>query len=208
MLKAEESFHKLTLDEKSSYLCTFITPFRRFRFKKVPYGILTATDEFQRVMDDIFGDLEGVFPYVDDIVVWASTAEEHKKRVEKVLSRCLNYAKCQFEKSSVKYLGHIVSREGLRIDPDRVKDIEAVQTPSDKKGLQIFLCMVNFVGPFIENLSGNTKALRDIVKAENAFVWTEAQDKEFHHLTTTKTSADHCTCATFFRSFTASRAIG
>ena len=87
-LDADEGFWQLRLDKKSSDLCTFITPYGRFRFKKMPYGIVTASDEFQRVTDEIFGGVDGCEVVVDDILVWGRTKEEHDRRVKKVLQRC------------------------------------------------------------------------------------------------------------------------
>ncbi|XP_018494580.1 uncharacterized protein K02A2.6-like, partial [Galendromus occidentalis] len=194
-LDADESFWQLKLETASSYLCTFITPFGRYRFLKVPYGITTASDEFQRVTDEIFGDMDGVIPYIDDIIIWGETKEQQQERVEGVLQRCreiglvLNPSKCHFNKTSVRYLGHIVSRNGFRIDPDRIEHIQAFETPSDKKELQRFLGVVNFVGGFIENMSEKTKPLRDLVKDDVEFLWTSEQQKAFEVLKESLTRA-------------------
>ena len=87
-LDADESFWQVTLDEHSSCLCTFTTPWGRYRFVKMLYGISSASDEFQRLTDQCFQDLDGVTAVVDDLIVWAATEEEHDGRLQAVLRRC------------------------------------------------------------------------------------------------------------------------
>ena len=70
----------MRLDEASSHLCTFIIPYGRFRFFRVPYGLITATDEFQRVTDELFGDIQGTIPFIDDVIVWGETIEQQRER--------------------------------------------------------------------------------------------------------------------------------
>ncbi|XP_018493689.1 uncharacterized protein K02A2.6-like [Galendromus occidentalis] len=187
-LDANESFWQLKLDTASSYLCTFTTPWGRFRFMKLPFGILTATDEFQRATDDLFGDMPGVVPYIDDLIVWGNTKEEHDERVKQVLERCsrvgmvLNPGKCHFSQTSVKYLGHILTRQGFHIDPERIRIIEEVEAPQSKKEIQRFLGMVNFVGQFVEGLSEKTRMLRQLVKDDVVFEWTQQHQEAFEGL--------------------------
>ena len=143
-LDADEGFWQLSLDRESSMLCTFATPWGRYRFLKMPFGVLTAPDEFQRVTDEIFCGLDGVTVVVDDILVWGRTREERDARLRAVLQRCEEVGmvlnkKSQFARDSVRYLGHVLMLEGLKIDEDRIKSIQAFPAPANVKQLQQFL---------------------------------------------------------------------
>ena len=90
--------------------------------------------------------------------------------------------KCHFSRESVKYLDHVLSEERFRVDPDRVRNIETLENPRDKKALQRFLGAVNYVGQFIENLSDKTKCLRDLLKDDTEFFWLDENQKRFAEL--------------------------
>ena len=108
--------------------------------------------------------------------------------VGKVLKRCqevglvLNPTKCHFNRTSVRYLGHLLTGDGFSIDPERVKIIREVEPPKTKKELQRFLGMVNFVGEFIENLSEKTQPLRELVKDMVIFEWQQQHQACFERL--------------------------
>ena len=143
----------------------------------MPYGISCASDEFQRLSDLFFQDLEGVAAVVDDLIVWADTKEEHDRRLSMVLRRCeeiglvLNKAKCKLNCDSVRYLDHVFSAEGMSIDPSRVKDLQAIPPPKSLKELQEFLGMVNHVAASIPHYSDLTAPLRELLKKDSFFRW-------------------------------------
>ena len=194
-LDADEGFWQVPLDEESSKLCTFITPWGRFRFTRMPYGLVNASDEFQRLTDNLFADIEGVCVVVDDILVWGNTREQHDSRVAAVFERCvaegmvLNTKKCKIAKSSVKYLGMVLDRQGIRIDQTRINDIHAVRPPSTVKQLQSFLGMTNYVSAFIRGYTDITAPLRELLKRDTAFVWQERQQRAFDSLRSALTAA-------------------
>lgn len=86
-LDADKAFWQIKLTEKSSFLVVFNTPFGRYRFLRMPYGITSASEIFQMVFQLIFGDIECVIIYIDDLMVWGKDQKEHNERVEKVLQR-------------------------------------------------------------------------------------------------------------------------
>lgn len=105
-LDATQGFYQISLDDVSSNMCTFGTPFGRYKFLRLPYGIKSAPEVFQTRFKSIF-DLEGVDVYIDDIFIWGSTKEEHDERLKKVLQLArenikLNLQKCKFGKTEVK----------------------------------------------------------------------------------------------------------
>ena len=110
-LDAAQGFWQIKLDDESSRYCTFNTPFGRYRFLRMPFGIISASEIYHRAMDNILEGLEGVRCYVDDVVIWGSTLLEHNERLTKVLQRVrenglkLNRAKCQFGVQEITFLG-------------------------------------------------------------------------------------------------------
>ena len=134
-LDANSGFWQIPLDPNSALLTTFITPFGRYCFHRLPFGITSAPEHFQRRMSEILSGIEGVVCMMDDVLVHGATKEEHDQRLEAVLLRLqgagvtLNREKCRFSQNSVKFLGHVVDQFGIRPDPDKVHAIQQVKTP-------------------------------------------------------------------------------
>ncbi|XP_045445826.1 uncharacterized protein K02A2.6-like [Melitaea cinxia] len=178
-LDAYSGFWMLKLDDASSDLCTFQTPFGRYRYLRLPYGINASSEIFQRVMSDIFSDIEGVLIFVDDILVFGETEQIHNQRLLKVMQRArevnlkFNKNKCKFSVNEICFLGYIFSKEGAKVDQNKVKAILDMPDPTNVKELQRILGMINYLGPFIENLSDKTKILRNLLKKNTIWLWDE-----------------------------------
>lgn len=138
-LDAAQGFWQIKLDEESSRYCTFNTPFGRYRFLRMPFGIISASEIFHRAMDNMLEGLEGVRCYVDDVVIWGSTLQEHNQRLSKVLQRIrenglkLNRAKCQFGVQEITFLGDKLSEKGIAPDEKKIKAILSMPHPKTKK---------------------------------------------------------------------------
>lgn len=188
VLDLASGFWHLELDESSSWLTTFASPFGRYRFKRLCFGINCAPEIFMQKMVEIFGDIEGVRPYFDDIIVAASTEEEHDQLMEKVLERAkqhnlkFNPNKLQYKTNVVKFLGVIISPQGVRVDPNKIKAILELPTPTDKDAVHRFLGLLKSLSRFIPDLSQQTENLRYLTKKNVPFNWTEQQEKEFQKL--------------------------
>ena len=115
VLDANSGFWQVPLDHESSRLCTFNSPFGRYRFKRLPFGISSAQDVFQAIMSEMFEDIEGVEVVVEDLLICGETKAEHDKRLRKVLEcACqrnlkLNKAKSQIKLDEIHYSGHILN---------------------------------------------------------------------------------------------------
>ena len=147
----------------------------------MPFGVKSAQEIFQKRMFQHFGDLPGVETDIDDILVWGTTKEEHNQRLKAVLQRCndihmtLNRGKCRFGSSKVVYLGHIIRAEGISPDPEKVKAINQLPPPEDKKGVERLLGFLNFVAKFIPDMSSITQPIRELLK-EDMFHWDQEQE--------------------------------
>ena len=181
----------MKLNEESSYLTTFNTPFGRCRFCRLPFGIVSSQDEFQRKMDEIFEDLPGTTPLVDDVIVHGKTQEEHDQNLRAALDRAaskhltLSPEKLTVRAEEVSYLGHILTADGLKPDPGKVKAIVDMvpppPPPQDKKKLQTVLGMMTYLAKFAQRLSETTRPLRDLLKDDTEFVWDTPQQEAFEN---------------------------
>ncbi|UYV75047.1 K02A2.6-like [Cordylochernes scorpioides] len=187
-LDANSGFWQFGLAKESQKLTTFITPFGRFFFKRIPFGITSAPEIFQRKITQLLGKIEGVVCFMDDIVVYGSSLEEHNERVRQVLKKIqeegmtLNPEKCQFGVKTVKFLGHTLSSEGLFIDEEKLDAITKMEAPRSTKELKSFLGMVNYLGKFIPNLADKLQPLNSLLSTKNEWVWNEPQKKSFNLL--------------------------
>ena len=184
-LDAQSGFHQIPLDEKSSNLTTFLTPFGRYKYLRLPFGLTSAPEFFHKTMIDLVGDVPGVEVYIDDVLIHARTQSEHDARLRDVLLKFreaglkLNAKKCQFNAKSVKFLGNLLSKEGISPSPDKVLAIRNVQTPSNKSEVRSFLGMVTYLSKFCQNLSQHTKPLRDLLKENVEFCWESMHAEAF-----------------------------
>lgn len=135
-LNATSRFLQVSLSEDSSFLTTFATSFGRYHFLRLPFGICSATEVYQQTMEQLFGDLPGVELYLDDFFVWSETREEHDMWLKAVFDRCvkvdlkLNATKCKFLQSELPWIGHIISHQQLKLDPDKVGAIRSFKEPA------------------------------------------------------------------------------
>jgi hypothetical protein len=127
-----QGFYQLPLVESDKEKITFKTNFGNFQFKVVSKGLTNAPSTFQRVMNQVFQKQLNKFVliYLDDILIFSKTAEEHIKHIEEVLEviakndLSLKETKCHFFQQELKFLGHIISRDGIRPDPEKVAAVE------------------------------------------------------------------------------------
>ena len=184
-LDANSGFWQIKLDPDTAKYTTFITPFGRYYFNRLPFGLSAAPEHFMLQMTKALEGLEGVVCQMDDILVFGKDHNEHDKRLEQVLQRLkqvgvtLNKKKCEFSTESVTYLGHVVTADGVKPDPNKVKAIFELREPTDVTSVRSLLGMVNYVGKFIPHLSSKTKPLRDLLIKENAWTWGPAHRKAF-----------------------------
>ncbi|KAL9983140.1 hypothetical protein ACROYT_G005272 [Oculina patagonica] len=185
---ATSGFWHIKLDEKSSELLTFNTPFGRYQYLKMPFGINSAPEIFQKRMTQAFEDLSGVKTIADDILIWGRNEVEHNHRLEQVLECSrkvglkLNRSKMKILTAEVPYIGHVLTSNGLKPDPSKVRAVEEMPSPADKPALLRFLGMVNYMSKFIPNLEDLTQPLRELLHKEVERHWSERQEKAFRAL--------------------------
>lgn len=188
VLDLKEGFWQVKLNERSSKLCTFSTPFGCYRFNRLPFGVKICAEVFQKYNERNFEDIEGVNVFIDDIIISANSVEEHDRILEKVVERArernvrFNRNKLQYRVQTVKYLGHVISEHGISVDPKRTEAIEKIEPPKDKKDLQKLLGMINYVRKFIPNLADLSHPLRELLKKNIEFIWLPAHSQCFDRI--------------------------
>ena len=190
----KHGFWHVKLDEESSYLTTFATPFGRYRWLRLPMGISPAPEVFQRKLMQALEGLPGVYIIADDILITGEgdTQEEadkdHDKNLRCFMMRCrqrhikLNAEKFKLRRESVPYIGHLLTAEGLRIDPEKVRAVRDLPRPSDVKGVQRLVGMLNYLSKFCDHLSDDCEVLRQLTHKDNIWEWTEVHESAFQRL--------------------------
>ena len=185
VVDAKNGFWHVQLDSESSLLTTFGTPWERFRWTRLPFGISPFPEEFQRKLECALEGLDGVKPIFDDILVFgvgetqAEGLSDHDSKLKALFERCrtkgikLNKDKLKLRCKEVNFMGHVICQDGLKPDPNKVQGIAEMPTPSSKQDVKRLLGMVNYLQTFASNLSEITVPMRDLLKDGNQFQWDE-----------------------------------
>ena len=188
VLDASSGFWQVRLREDCTNLTVFNTPFGRYKFLRMPFGLSSSPEVWQRNVCQLYENVEGCAVIADDILVWGSDIEEHNKRLRAVLQKArdsnlkLNKSKCKIGLPEVTYVGHTFTNIGLKISESHVEAILQMDEPQDKTELMRFNGMINYLGKYIPNLSSLNKPLRQLLEKDVAWNWTEEHRKYFQQL--------------------------
>ena len=185
-----KGFWHEALDEESSYLTTFGTEFGRFCFTVMPFGISVAGDVFQRKLDTIFGNLPQVACIADDIIVvgYKEDHSDHDAAFSKLLHTArknnvkLNYDKLQYKQTQVDFFGETYTTDGRKPSSDKVNAIASMPQPVNKKELQSFIGMVNYLSKFTPRLSELAECLCDLICVNVPFQWGPEHTEAFTNI--------------------------
>ena len=174
-LDASSAYWQICLDEDSSRLLTFNTPFGRYRYLRMAYGISSASDVCQMYIARMIEGIQGSMNSQDDIIIWGEDDKQLKERTLLVFEAIkkhgmkLNKSKCCFHQSKITFLGHIITSDGIYADDKKILAIRNMPYPTNVKELQRFLGSVNYLGKFIPHLSDHTDPLRKLL--QNDVLW-------------------------------------
>ena len=197
---AKNGFWQVKLDEPSSFLTTFWTPFGRYRWLRMPFGIATAPEEYQRRQHEVLEGLVGVHVVADDILITGQgeTEEEalkdHDRNLVALLERAravnlkLNPKKLKLRLSEVPYIGHLLSANGLKPDPEKVRAVQDMPRPDGRgkaekiKAVQRFLGFVNYLAKFVPHLADESESLRRLTDKNAEWVWEKHHQDAFDRI--------------------------
>ncbi|CAI7793981.1 unnamed protein product [Closterium sp. NIES-53] len=183
-------YHRIRVFADDYPKTAFRTRYGRYEYTVMPFGLTNAPSTFQLTMNGVFRDMldKKVIVYLDDILVYSKTKEEHFRDLEEVFRRLQQNrlitkgSKCEFLKSELEFLGHVVSGDGIKIDPRKVDAIAKWNPPTNIPELQSFLGFVNYVRRFVPNMAGLTKPLTDLLHKDTHFQWGEKEQSAFDTL--------------------------
>ena len=189
-LDLHSGYHQIPIRPGDEYKTAFTSRYGTYEFLVMPFGLTNAPATFQTAMTTMFTDWLDVFVivYLDDILIYSSTQQEHLEHVRKVMDKLYQnqwyckLKKCEFAATSVEYLGHIVSNGKISIDPDKMKAVTEWKVPfKNVTEVQSFLGLVGYYRKFIPHFSHIARHLHELTKKNIEFKWeekhTQAVDK-------------------------------
>lgn len=205
-LDLSQAYFQIPMAEKARPITAFIVPGRGlFQFKRMPFGLSNAPATMQRFIEKILGPqlYPHVFVYLDDIIIVATTFDEHLKWLKIVLDKIkaagltLNREKSEFCRTEVSYLGFIVNRTGLQVDPAKTAPVVEFPAPRNIKQLRRFLGMASWYRRFIPDFATVAVPLQKLTRKSQSWTWSEEQETAFNQLKDHLTTAPTLSCPDF-----------
>ena len=177
-INPSDTYLQIPVEEESSKLLCINTYCSLFKFERLPFGVMVAPAIFHQVMDTMLSGFDFAVAYLDDILMKSQSLGEHKEHVHKVFAKIQDYgfklkeSKCYFFMEKIKYLGHIIDRDGRRPDPGRAAAIKDMSAPNNIATLQSFLGLANYYQIFIPNMYDLHALLNELLKKDKLWEWT------------------------------------
>ena len=208
-LDARSGYWQIKLGESSREKTAFATHDGLFEFRVLPFGVCNGPATFQRVMQQALRGLSDLCSvYVDDIIVFSRTVEDHVSHLEQVFSRLrevglrLHPAKCRFASPQVEFLGHLITAEGILPNPAKISAVKEFRNPTNVKEVRQFLGIAGYYRRFVPNFSKVAGPLHDLTKQDVQFQWTPQCQESFDQLKVLLTSPPVLAYPDFEQKFT------
>ena len=187
-LDLRAGYHHIGLATDSIPKTAFTSPFGKYEYVKVPFGLAQVPAYFQELMTGVLKDLPFAMAYLDDIIIYSSTPEEHLEHIRTVFKKLcdaklsMKLSKCHFFAKEIQYLGHILSTEGIKPVPAKTEAIRAMHPPVNPKQVRAFLGLVGYYRKFIKNFAKIAKPLTMLTRMDIKFEWKETHQYAFMKL--------------------------
>nr|GEX56406.1 putative reverse transcriptase domain-containing protein [Tanacetum cinerariifolium] len=180
-------YHQLRVREEDIPKTTFRTRYGHFEFTVMPFGLTNAPTVFMDLMNRVCKPYleKFVIMFIDDILIYSRSEEEHEAHLNTILDLLKNeklyakFSKCEFWLNEVQFLGHVVNREGIHVDPSKVESVKNWKTLESPTNIRSFLGLASYYGRFIENFSKIAKPLTQLTQKNKAYVWGDKQEEAF-----------------------------
>lgn len=179
------------LAPESSVLTTFATPYGRYRWRRLPFGLCASSEIFQKHLNQALENLPGVLCIADDILIYGTgeadeeATADHDRNLQSLLQRCLDRGivlspeKMKLRRKEVAFMGHILTSTGLKPDPAKVEAITNMPKPKDIEGVQRLNGFINYLAKFLPKLSEVMEPIRRLTRKDTQWQWATEQDKAF-----------------------------
>jgi hypothetical protein len=176
---------------------TFILRYGLYKFTVMPFKLTNAPAYFMYMMDKVFMEYLDKFVkvFIDNILVYLRSEEAHEGHLCLVLQKLRDHqlytklSKCEFCLKQVAFLGHVVSKGGISVDPSKVQDMLSWKTPTSVGDIQSFLGLVGYYRRFIEGFSKISKSMTELLEKDKQFEWTPTCEASFQELKKRLTTA-------------------
>ena len=181
-------YHHIALGKSSRAKTAFVTPFGKYEFLMVPFGLAQAPAYFQLLMNKVLKGLKFTMMYLDDIIIFSQDESQHVEHLEIVFSHLreaglkMKRSKCDFFKSEIHYLGHLISPEGISPLPNKLDSIKHMPVPNSAKEIKQFLGLTGYYRKFVPRFADISRPLTTLTKKDAKFEWTSACQKSFELL--------------------------
>ena len=169
-------YHHVALGKDSRAKTAFVTPFGKYEFLMVPFGLAQAPAYFQLLMNKVLEGLSYAMTYLDDIIIFSKNEMEHLEHLEEVFHLLrmaglkMKHSKCNFFKSKIHYLGHLISVDGISPLPDKLDTIKNTPAPKDMKEMKQFLGLTGYYRKFVPRFADISRPLTSLMKKEMKFM--------------------------------------
>lgn len=189
-LDLRSGYWQIELHASAREKTAFITHKGLYEFTVLPFGLCNSPSTFQRLMEHVLRGLnwKTCLIYIDDIIIYSRTFEEHLTHLEEVFLRLrqanvkLKSSKCFFARDHVEYLGHIVSRDGIRPNPDKIRAVTEFPIPKNTKGVRSFLGLANYYRRFVKGFATIAAPLNHLLRKHVRFKWDANCQRAFDAL--------------------------
>lgn len=179
-----QAYNQIELDVESQKLCVWNTHRGLFLVHRLPYGVSSSSGIFQRIIEGLIGDMDGVAAFIDDIKVTGSSEKEHVDNLNKVFKRLMDaglkvkLGKCEFYKTDLTYLGHRISSKGLTKTQEKITAILNLKTPNNVKEVRALMGLINYYSRYITNISTIMSPIYDLTQKYVQFKWSKKLKRE------------------------------
>ena len=189
-LDLQSGYHQIRVAEEDTFKTAFRTRYGHYEFLVLPFGLTSAPATFQRLMNDIFREhLDSfVLVYLDDILVFSKDEQEHEMHLRKVFELLRKHqlfvkrSKCSFAQTSLPFLGHLVGKDGIKVDPAKVTSVKDWPTPANAHDVRCFLGLANYYRRFVKSFSHIASPLTNLLAKKVPFTWEGPQQTAFEKL--------------------------
>ena len=189
-------YNQIRMHDEDTHKSAFTTPFGHFEYRVLPTGMANSPSIFSALMNDVLAGMEDfILLYIDDVCIFSRSAAEHEKHVRAVLQRLREHelyaklSKCEFFKNALTFLGHIVSAQGIQVDPVKIQVVKEWPVPQNVTHVRQFVGLANYFRKFVMSFSEMAKPLTDLTRAGTEWKWKEEQQQAFDRIKDALTQA-------------------